>query len=120
MFCEDFDKTIDKLREEYHAMEASRDHAWERVREFRKDEEIAEAIARADYLARHALHTFSDKELAADKAFRGKHYELHMPHTKASGSTYIYTLTGAGVGTVVKVKCPVCGEEEDITDIERW
>jgi len=45
---------------------------------------------------------------------------MHTPHTRASGNTYIYTLTGTGIGACIKVKCPVCGEEEDITDISSW
>ena len=26
----------------------------------------------------------------------------------------------SGIGTTVKVKCPVCGEEQDITDVSNW
>ena len=120
MLCNDFDKTLDELREEYHRMEERVRDAHETLREFRKDAEIAEANADRDYIRSHALHIFSDKEREADRAFRRLHYEMHTPHTRTSGNTYIYTLTGTGVGTCVKVKCPVCGEEEDITDIGSW
>lgn len=37
-----------------------------------------------------------------------------------NGSRFIYDLQGTGIGTVVKIKCPICGAEEDITDIESW
>jgi len=120
VFCDDFDKTVEKLRKQYHQMEDRVKDMQSRLREFRKDAEIADANAEMDYIRRHALHIFSDKERTADTAFRRRHYEMHTPHTKASGNTYIYTLTGTGIGTCVKVKCPVCGEEEDITDIGSW
>lgn len=35
-------------------------------------------------------------------------------------SNFIYDLTGTGIGTVIKIKCPVCGEEQDITDYDCW
>ena len=37
-----------------------------------------------------------------------------------SCSRFIYDLQGTGIGTVVKIKCPICGAEEDMTDIESW
>jgi|GEM_PF-2040529 len=120
MFLDNFDKTLDALREEYHRMEERVKESQETVREFRKDEEIAAANAERDYIRRHALHIFSDKEQEADRSFRSRHFEMHTPHTRASGNTYIYTLTGTGIGACIKVKCPVCGEEEDITDISSW
>ena len=116
----DFDEMLEKVREQYHYMEERVSEAQRAVREFRKDEEIADANARADYFASHSLHTFSDKERESDRAFREKHYEMHKSHTKASGNTYIYTLTGTGIGTCITVKCPICGEEEDITDFDNW
>ena len=33
---------------------------------------------------------------------------------------HIYDLQGTGIGTITKIKCPVCGAEEDITDVDCW
>lgn len=33
---------------------------------------------------------------------------------------YLYELTGTGIGTAITIKCPVCGEEKDITDYDCW
>jgi len=38
MFLDNFDKTLDALREEYHRMEERVKESQETVREFRKDE----------------------------------------------------------------------------------
>lgn len=120
LFYEDVDKLLDQVREQYHNLEGQTSDLQRRLLDFRKDEEIREAERARDYIAEHSLLTLSDRELAAERAFCRKHYELHTPHTRVSGSTYIYTLTATGLGTVIKIKCPVCNEEEDITDTENW
>lgn len=62
-----------------------------------------------------AITVLSPKEYERDKAFREQHYQ-----SCKNGSRFIYDLQGTGIGTIVKIKCPVCGVEEDITDIESW
>ena len=37
-----------------------------------------------------------------------------------NGSKYLYELTGTGIGTAITIKCPVCGEEKNITDYDCW
>lgn len=59
--------------------------------------------------------TLSKKEYEAEKAFRQKHYE-----SCSNGNHYVYDLLGTGFSLIVKIKCPVCGAEEDITDISSW
>lgn len=66
-------------------------------------------------IQQRAITVLSPKEYERDKAFRDRHYQLCK-----NGSRFIYDLQGTGIGTVVKIKCPICGAEEDITDIESW
>ena len=41
--------------------------------------------------------------------------------SKANGGRRPYLIpTGTGVGVILKVVCPICGESEDITDTEVW
>ncbi len=62
-----------------------------------------------------AITVLSPKEYERDKAFKEQHYQ-----SCKNGSRYIYDLQGTGIGTIVKIKCPVCGKEADITDIDSW
>ena len=64
----------------------------------------------------------SDKEAKVARDFRQRHYEqCALPlNSKSAGNTYIYELTGTGLGTCIKITCPICGQSEDITDIDSW
>lgn len=63
----------------------------------------------------YSLANLSKKEYDAEKTFRDKHYK-----SCSNGNHYVYDLFGTGFGLIVKIKCPVCGAEEDITDIDSW
>ena len=69
-----------------------------------------------------AKHNLSDKELERLENFRERHYKkcAEPLHSKNVGNTYIYDLIGTGIGTIIKVTCPLCGESEDITDTSSW
>jgi len=92
------------------------------LQEWNKDEEIQKAQKEADYWRLHSLCHLSDKELERLDDFHQRHYEkCALPlHSKIAGNTYIYELTGTGIGTIIKVTCPLCGESEDITDTSSW
>ena len=61
------------------------------------------------------ISSLSRKEHDANCAFREKHYKsCHNP------GHYIYDIAGTGFGAVTKLKCPICGEVEDITDDDCW
>ena len=72
----------------------------------RKDEEIARMPFR-----------FSEVESNNYKAFLHKHHEKGCSKYNEGFSI---SFIGTGVGTVYKVKCNNCSEEEDITDLESW
>lgn len=57
-----------------------------------------------------------------DKYLNFEHKHLHDRLTsKYNGGRAPYLIpTGVGFGTSLIVKCPICGEEQDITDTEAW
>lgn len=72
-----------------------------------KDDEIRSIYQRS-------IAVLSPVEYERAKTFREKHYQ------SCKNNRYIYDLEGTGIGTIVKIKCPVCGEEKDITDLDSW
>ena len=107
-----FDKVLDEIREQYHEMEQRLQNNINTLKEWKKEAEVQAAIERAKMISEHSLMVLSDKELAAKKEFQNHHSHAN--------STFIYTLTGTGIGTAIKIKCPKCGEEKDITDMDSW
>ena len=81
-----------------------------KVAEWNKDEEIQRAVEMTEYCHTHSLCQMSDNEKKAKRAFRDSHY-----NSCKNGSKYLYELTGTGIGTAITIKCPVCGEEKDIS-----
>ncbi len=62
----------------------------------------------------------SQKEKDRYNLFVLKHMHNRL-ESKANGGKAPYLIpTGTGVGTILKVICPICGESEDITDTEVW
>lgn len=105
---ESLDKYVKRLQE---------NNAWlrEQLSNFNKDEELEKLQKEYKDYRKHVLIDFSDVELKRYRDFRDKHYKKCN-----NGNRYIYTLTGCGIGTAIEIKCPICGEEEDITDVESW
>lgn len=83
--------------------------------EYNKDEEIQKLKSRIEKMSANSLMIMSDKEAAADKAFREAHYKKCK-----NGNSYQYTLTGTGIGVCIEITCPVCKKKKDITDTSSW
>ena len=61
----------------------------------------------------------SDKEVERARAFERVH--LHQGIDKgAIGGHISYTFTPTSIACAVKVKCSICGKEENITDYSSW
>lgn len=62
----------------------------------------------------------SQKEKDRYLQFEKRH--MHMrAESKADGGRRPYLIpTATGIGVILKVVCPICGESEDITDTEVW
>jgi hypothetical protein len=41
-------------------------------------------------------------------------------HTPAIGGRFSYTFTPLGIGTEVEIKCNICHNHKDITDVSNW
>ena len=60
------------------------------------------------------MQVLSDKEMSQFREFKHSHY-------KSCGTSDVWVLLSpTGIGTIIKLKCPKCGEEVDITDIDSW
>ncbi|MCF7618539.1 hypothetical protein L3137_14885 [Bacillus sonorensis] len=90
-----------------------RDSLVEKLRNFNKDEEISKLLKENENLRINSLHTLSEKEREEADAFKEEHWK------KCKGNTS-YLLTGASIGTRVKVICSKCKTQKDITDISVW
>lgn len=62
----------------------------------------------------------SQKELDAYHDFEKRHMHDRLTSRYNGGRAPYLIPTGTGVGTNLKVVCPICGESEDITDIGAW
>ena len=82
---------------------------------YSKDAEIVAKNEEIDSLHRHSINVLNDIEYERQKEFMDQHYK-----SCKNGNHFIFDLYGTGIGTVIKIKCPVCGTEEDITDIDSW
>lgn len=80
-----------------------------------KDAGIKDKEDEIQSIHQRSITVLSPVEYERDKAFREHHYQACK-----NGSRFIYDLQGTGIGTIVKIKCPVCGIEEDITDTKSW
>ena len=110
------------LKDVYEILEKKASYYQQQLNDYNKDEEIQKYKAEIQELHSRSLLLMSDKEAKAERDFRSKHYEqCAWPlKSKSAGSTYIYELTGTGLGTCIKITCPICGQSEDITDIDSW
>lgn len=61
----------------------------------------------------------NEVENAAASEFAAKHYEDHCSGKNRAASLRL-SAEQTGMGYVIKVKCPYCKEEKDITDYEVW
>ena len=62
-----------------------------------------------------SLCNLTDKEDERINKFRNKHYKKC-----GNGNKYLYELTGTGIGTIIKITCPICGKQKDVTDSDSW
>lgn len=90
----------------------------------------AEAIVRHEYEAEIAHlkerlsmsygEFASQKEKDAYNAFEQRHMHQRLTMKIQGGKAPYLIPTGTGIGTHLEVVCPICGEKEDITDLDMW
>lgn len=111
----DFKGLLKAAQDEYDSLVELNESLRKKVAEWNKDEEIRKAVELTEYNRTHSLCQISDNEKKAERAFRDSHYK-----SCKNGGKYLYELTGTGIGTAIRIQCPVCGEEKDITDYDCW
>ena len=62
--------------------------------------------------------TMNDVEYASAQKFAEKHKNCHTK--SAMSEKFEYSFIPGGIGTCVSIKCLICKEEENITDIDCW
>ena len=79
-----------------------------------KDEVVERLNKELERYRDNSLQVLSDKEMSQFREFKHSHY-------KTCGTNDVWVLLSpTGIGTIIKLKCPKCGEEVDITDINHW
>ena len=95
----------------------------ETLNEWNKDEEIQKLEEEKEYITNHCLlGGLSDKEIAAIKEFKNKHYKTCCGNGKykSKGNTWRYEISGTGIGHMIRIQCVECNEWLDVTDIDNW
>ena len=119
MVFDNIQDLLAKVQKQYDALEEENQRLRNELFNYSKEEEVKKAKDHAKYIADHALLLMSDDEIAAAAEFKKKHYEKCYPKAKVT-SSWIYRLSGTGIGTVIEITCPYCKESADITDISSW
>ena len=82
--------------------------------EIYKDEVVERLNKELERYRYNSLQVLSNKEMSQFREFKHSHYK-----TCGTSDTWVL-LSPTGIGTAIKLKCPKCGEEVDITDIDHW
>jgi regulator of replication initiation timing len=106
-------KRAEELKEENNQLRASADEV------VRKDyeDQINSLTTR---LALSYGEFSSAKEKNAYFDFENRHMHDRLTSRANGGRTPYLIPTGTGIGTLLTVVCPICGEKENITDMEAW
>ena len=111
----EMEKLLSSVQKEYERQVEETEYYRKKYEEFRKDTEIQMLESEIKDIRRRSLLLMSEAEYSANRRFMNHHYEKC-----GNGNTFQYELHGTGVGIAIRVKCPVCGEQEDITDTDSW
>ena len=118
---ENFDELLDNVRKQYNFEKARADRLQKELKEFNAEEQIRKKNQQIQDLRKYSLKVLSEKEYDALESFKHEHYERHKhANPRTAGTSFIYRLTGVGIGTCIEVTCPLCEETLDITDTSSW
>ena len=104
-------KQIDLLQKDKESYRKDYINAREEVY---KDEVVERLNKELERYKKNSLEVLSDKEMLQFKEFKHNHYK------SCKTSDVCVLLSPIGIGTIIKLKCPKCGEEVNITDIDHW
>lgn len=85
----------------------------DKLNNYRKEDEIQKLEEENLRLREYSIAIMSDIEMNDTLLFREEHYK------KCKGS-FVYIVTGTGIGHVIKVQCKKCNEIKNVTDSSNW
>ena len=116
----DVKKMLQELSDKIELMQEDHDDLVESYRKLKdekfKDEEIKRLKEELDFYQRNTLVTLSDKQKENARCFQKEHYE----NCETGMMSFKYTIIPTGIGNVVEIRCPKCGEILDLTDYDLW
>lgn len=121
IFIGSFEDALEHARIRYTQLENDNKRLRQKINSFDEKEKIKSIKREIEDIKRRSLCIFSNKELVAEQKFIATHYQKHnCIDNKNTGNSWIYKLTSTGIGTVIEIQCPICGESENITDYDNW
>lgn len=116
----DVKKMLQELSDKIELMQEDHNDLVESYRKLKdekfKDEEIKRLKKELDFYQRNTLVTLSDKQRENARRFQKEHYE----NCETGKVSFKYTIIPTGIGNVVEIRCPKCGEILDLTDYDLW
>ena len=116
----DVKKMLQELSDKIELMQEDHNDLVESYRKLKdekfKDEEIKRLKEKLDFYQRNTLVTLSDKQRENARRFQKEHYE----NCDTGMMSFKYTIIPTGIGNVVEIRCPKCGEILDLTDYDLW
>ena len=116
----DVKKMLQELSDKIELMQEDHNDLVESYRKLKdekfKDEEIKRLKEELDFYHRNTLVTLSDKQRENARRFQKEHYE----NCDTGMMSFKYTIIPTGIGNVVEIRCPKCGEILDLTDYDLW
>ena len=116
----DVKEMLQELSDKIELMQEDHDDLVESYRKLKdekfKDEEIKRLKEELDFYQRNTLVTLSDKQRENARCFQKEHYE----NCDTGMTSFKYTIIPTGIGNVVEIRCPKCGEILDLTDYDLW
>ena len=116
----DVKKMLQELSDKIELMQEDHNDLVESYRKLKdekfKDEEIKRLKEELDFYQRNTLVTLSDKQRENARRFQKEHYE----NCETGMISFKYTIIPTGIGNVVEIRCPKCGEILDLTDYDLW
>ena len=110
--------TLDLLKKQIDLLEKDKeDYRKDYInakQEVYKDEVIERLNKELERYRNNSLQVLSDKEISQFREFKHSHY-----NTCGTSDVCVF-LSPTGIGTIIKLKCPKCSEEVDITDCDHW
>ena len=116
----DVKKMLQELSDKIELMQEDHNDLVESYRKLKdekfKDEEIKRLKEELDFYQRNTLVTLSDKQRENARRFQKEHYK----NCETGMMSFKYTIIPTGIGNVVEIRCPKCGEILDLTDYDLW